>query len=472
MPEGAPAWDSLSEDQKKLYARFMEVYAGFMTQADEKVGELVQHLKDLGVYENTMIVLIGDNGATRDGQENGTFSFAASLSAGLIPTVDGMMSMYGDIGTDRMEALYPLGWGAVGNTPFNTYKDSTYGGALRNPLIISWPSGIEARGELRDMVFHVTDITPTVLDVLNIDTPDVLDGVEQMPMYGESRMDSFADPEAAGRDSYVTNLMANSAYYNDGWKIVRVHPENDHEPDENFDDDEWELFHVAEDYSESANVAADYPDKLAEMIAGYNAEIDALNIRDGIMNTGPQVMGFMPKGTPGDRQSFKYYPGVQYMSLKAAPGFGLNDVTITVPINRASAADEGVLAASGNEGSGWSLYIKDNKLVFMYNHFGEVAKIVSGPPVPVGESTVKIHLDTKAPNVGGPVAMFINDQPVGGGFAKTTILLTLEMFSIGKDSGGQVSPDYADMGEFPFSGEYEYVQFDTAFFPLNDKKAE
>ncbi len=467
MPQGVVAWESLTADQKKLYSRFMEVYAGFMTQADEKVGELVQHLKDLGVYDNTMIILIGDNGATRDGTVNGTFSFPAGFSAGVKPTVEDLMVKYELIGTDGMQALYPMGWGAVGNTPFNTYKQSAGGGALRNPLIISWPKGISARGEMRDQYFHVTDITPTVLDVLHIASPEILDGIEQMPFYGDSRKDSFTDTSAPGREAFLTVAQFTQGYYEDGWKIISTHKNGD----ENFEDDYWQLFNVAKDYSESTDLAEVYPDKVEEMKAHFYAQVDKLDIASGIRNGNPSDMANVRPYSPADRSTFKYYPGVAYIGTAAAPNLSFSDVTITAPIERTSASDEGVLVAYGDEGSGYSFYIQDNKLVFYYNRFGTESKVVSTVDVPVGKSEVKFVLDTERPNYGGPGTLYINGEEVGTGFVNTTVMLTLEMFSIGEDVMAPVSRDYVDEARnFPFTGRYDYVEFDLVPFMLNAKK--
>ncbi|WP_066050996.1 arylsulfatase [Robertmurraya korlensis] len=453
-------WDSLTADQKKLYIRFMEAYAGYMTQADEEVGKLVSYLKEIGQYDNTMIVLLGDNGATRDGGPDGTDSFFSSLTAGRVPTTEELMPKYNLIGGPEMQALYPKGWAQASNTPFNTYKGSVYAGALRNPLIISWPKGITDKGGIRTQYVHVTDITPTVLDVLEYEVPEVIDGVEQMPMYGISMASTFYDANAPEvRKTAITYFQPNRAIYHEGWKAISIHKNGT-----SFDDDVWELYHVSEDYSESKNLADREPDKLAELQELFMSEAEKYNMLP-LKESSPTDMGYIKEDSAANRDNFKYYPGTGMVTPNAAPPINTSNFTITVPVTRENGSKSGVLVAMGDEIGGYTLYIKENKLTFLYNKFDTISKITSNKNVPLGKSEVKIDFK-RTSMAGGIGTLYINGQKVGEGEIQTTPLVTIEGMSIGKDALNPVAKEYKKLGEFAFSGKFDYVQFDvTKFIP-------
>ncbi|WP_411679100.1 sulfatase-like hydrolase/transferase [Clostridium thailandense] len=460
-------WNSLSEDQKKLYARFMENYAGYITQADEEVGKLISYLKEVGQYDNTMIVLLGgDNGATKDGGPDGTDSFIGAMSAGRNPSAKDLMAKYNYIGSSEMQALYPKGWAQVSNTPFQNYKGSVYQGALRNGLIISWPKGIKDKGGIRSQYVHVTDITPTVLDVLKFEAPKVLKGVTQMPMYGTSIASTFDNAKAPEiRDTAITYNAPNRAIYNKGWKAIATHKNGT-----SFDNDKWELYNVSEDYSESKNVADKYPDKLKELQKLFMSEAEKYKILP-LKELSPRDMGYVKKGSAADRSTFKYYPGVGHINVSAAPPINANSFTITVPVTRDNTSTSGVLAAMGDNMGGYTFYVKDNKLVFLYNKFETISKITSNIDVPVGKSELKFDFK-RTSMVSGTGTLYINGQNVGQGEIQTTAQVTLEGLDIGKDTLLPVSKDYKDLGEFPFTGKFDYVQFNiTKFVPNNQNGA-
>ena len=217
------AWDTLSAEQKMLYIKFMENYAGYITQADEEVGKLVEHLKALGEYDNTIFVLLGDNGATSDGGPDGTDSFFSAFG-GRIATVEDLMPKFGLIGGPDMQALYPRGWAQVSNTPFAGYKGTTAAGALRNPLIISWEKGISDKGSIRNQYVNVTDITPTVLEMVEVALPKTIKGVTQMEMHGKSIAYTFASENVPEQSTTaITYVSPKRAIYSNGWKAESVH---------------------------------------------------------------------------------------------------------------------------------------------------------------------------------------------------------------------------------------------------------
>ncbi len=448
------SWDSLSVDEQKIYAKFMQSYAGYITQADDEVGKLVDYLKEIGQYDNTMFVLIGDNGATKKGGSDGSDSHIRAI-AGKEETSQDLSSEYNDIGTADMHAAYPTGWANVSNTPFQNYKSSVYQGALRNPLIITWPNGIKDKGGIRSQYVHVTDITPTVLDELKITPPKVLKGIEQMPMYGTSIASTFDSADAPEvRTRAITYIQSHGAIYDKGWKAIFNHKDGT-----SFDDDKWELYHVSEDYSESTDVASQYPDKLKELKEAFMSEAKKTNILPLKESGTPYIR----EDAAENREVFRYYPGVYHISEKASPIVSKNSFTITAPVTRNSSNDSGVIVAMGDEMGGYTLYIKDNKLVFEYNTFDQVSKITSNIDVPTGKSELKFDFKRTSIN-DGTGTLYINGQDVGEGDVKTSTEYSIDGLDIGRDTLSPVSKDYKDLGEFPFTGTLDYVQFNITKF--------
>lgn len=453
-----PHWDTLTEDEKALSERFMQCYAGYITQADDEVGKLVDVLKRTGIYDNTVIVLIGDNGATELGGPYGTDSFVGGMSGGRFPTADELISKIDEIGGDSMQALYPRGWAQVSNTPFEHYKGSVYAGALRNPLIISWPDGISDVGTIRDQYVSVADITPTMLDIVGVEAPEYINGVEQMPMYGVSFASTFESPDAPEtRTTDITYIQGLRTVYNDGWKAVSVH-----ETGTSFDDDTWELYDLNNDYSETTDVADQYPEKVEEMKALFEQEAQGKNIYP-LTESNTQDMGFVRHDSPANRTSFTYYNGTNIVGVSAAPQINVNNFNISTTINRDSVEDEGVIVAMGDEMGGYSFYIKDNKLIFLYNRYGEIFKVESDIDVPTGEVEIAVQGD-KDTFTSGTLTLYINGEEVGNGPFETAPLVTLEGMDIGRDTRNPVSEDYADLGDFNFTGDLDSVQFELSPF--------
>ena len=455
------AWDTLSDEQKKLYIKFMENYAGYITQADEEIGKLISHLKSVGEYDNTIFVILGDNGASPEGGPDGTDSFFSAFG-GRIATVEDLMPKYDLIGGPEMQALYPKGWAQVSNTPFAGYKGSTAAGALRNPLIISWENGILDKGTIRNQYVNVTDITPTVLEMVNADIPLRINGVNQMAMHGKSFTYTFSDENVleAPRTA-ITYVSPKRAIYSDGWKAEAIHILGT-----SFDSDEWKLFNVKEDFTESLDVSKIYPEKLEELKALFEKEAYRKNIHP-YKEVTPKDMGYTQSGSAADRKTFKYYPGVNTINVKAIPSVNTSHFTITVPVTINSKEDQGVLVAMGDEMGGYSLYVMNNKLTFVYNKYGDYTRITSDINVPLGKSEFKFDF-TRTSMEGGKGKLYINNQLVGESDFKTAINLTLEGLDIGRDQYKATEVLYKDFGDFVFTGEFDYVKFDLKpFIPVN-----
>ena len=454
--ETVKSWASLSADEKKVYTRFMETYAGYITQADEEIGKLIDHLKAVGEYDNTLIVLIGDNGASPDGGSDGSDNFIGSMSGAYQPTAELLMPKYNLIGTEHFQALYPKGWAQVSNTPFAGYKGGTELGALRNPMIVSWPAGITDGGGIRDQYIHVADITPTVLDAVHAEIPSVIDGVEQMQFYGTSFLSTFENKDAKEiRNEAIYYISGDRSMYADGWRAVGKFNKQTLELT-------WSLYHPAEDYTESTELSAVYPEKLEELKALFIKRGEDIDILP-LINVTVRDMAYVKRGTAADRKSFKYYSGLSgILNLKAAPAVETKSYSITVPLTY-KAGDEGVLAAMGDIVGGHTLYVLDGKPVFQYNRYQEYFTVESSVKLVEGENVIKFEFERTSMGTGHG-KLYVNGVLTGESDIRTAILVTLEGLSIGSDLYHPVSPVYADKGTFPYSGEFEYVQYDMKPF--------
>jgi arylsulfatase len=269
--EENPAWDGLTPAEKKVYARFMATYAGFLEHADEQIGRLVAYLKETGQYDDTLIFLISDNGATPEGGLTGRFRVGGGRGADAMG-IGQMLARLDEVGSPASEPMYQRPWAWLGATPFQKYKSTPYGGGVRDPLIVTWPAGIRDRGAVRPQFVDAIDITPTVLDVLGIQAPEVFAGVPQMALQGRSIRQTFADPRAPTRTVQFFELYGNRAIRSDGWRAIATH-----ENGTSFDRDRWELYDLSHDFSESVDVAARYPEKLEELQALWRSEAAKYN---------------------------------------------------------------------------------------------------------------------------------------------------------------------------------------------------
>ncbi len=450
---GVPAWDSLNEDQKKLYARFMETYAGFLTHTDEQVGKLMDHLEEIGELDNTLIVFISDNGASFSGGENGATN--QTLAYNKIPEeFESMKEKYDQIGGEQTNSDYPSGWSQVSNTPFADFKGSTHAGGIRTPMIVHWPNGMDAKGEIRTQFTHVSDITATVCDVLGIDVPEQLNDVEQMEVTGTSFAETFDNPDAdTGKDTQYFELSGKRTIYHDGWKAI-----SNHEPGTDFEDDEWELYNVTVDFSELNNVASEHPELLEELIDLWNEQAEKNNVFPLTENF-LEGLGNLPEDNVRARSSFTFYPGMSHLSESAAPLTLARNHEITIPIDF-NKGDEGVLLALGNDESGYTFYIKENTLHYEFHNGTERFTITPEMDLAEGENTITFSFENTGENQ-GTGTLFINEEPVGETEVQTLPLKnSFEGLDIGKDLLYPVSPEYAGEGHFLFTGEIEKVQYD------------
>ncbi|MEJ2163479.1 MAG: arylsulfatase [Robiginitalea sp.] len=464
-----PAWDSLSEEQKRMYARQMEVFAAQMEHVDHQIGRVVETLKRIGELDNTLIFVTADNGASGEGGLEGTFNETYVLN-GLQTPLEANLRNYDNWGQADSDPHYHAGWAMAGNTPFPYFKQSEHRGGQQDALVIHWPDGIKAKGEIRSQYHHITDIAPTIMEATGTEFPETYHGIAQQPFTGLPMNYSFDNPDApnAKKRQYY-EMFGNRAIWVDGWKAVTIHANRmpwDINMTQPFEDDVWELYHVAEDFSESNDLAEEYPEKLEELKAIFEEEAWANQVYplyDDMLarhNNDNYVLF-------GDKKEYTYYaPGARRIAEKAsAPVKGRSHMIETTIELKGD--EEGVIVACGGMTGGYTMYIKDGRLHYNYNFLdGEHHHLVS-KPLPEGKTDLKFtfELDTSKLEPGkimpwpGTGALYVNGEKQDELYFPTTHISTYslaETFDVGIDTGTQVDPDYQG-NPFEFIGELDRV---------------
>lgn len=446
---GVEPWDELPEVQQRLAARLQEAFGAFMEHTDDQIGRFVDGLERLGILDDTLILFMSDNGASQEGGPFGVmhemkfFNFILETPEEAIDRID-------DIGGPHSHTNYPWGWAQAGNTPFKWYKQNTHEGGVHVPLIAHWPAGITDRGGLRDQFHHVNDVAPTIYDLLGITPPDTYRGLRQMPVTGTSLAYTFDEPDAPTRKGVqYFEMFGHRAVHADGWKAVTRHQSGT-----SFDDDRWELYHLAEDRSECNDLAETHPEKLEEMVALWWAEAEAHNVLP-LDDRTIELFGtrFRDRSPHPTSRRYTYYPPVTPLPGQVAPAIGGRSWDLDATIDRPAGA-HGVLYASGTENSGLSLFVQDDRLVFDYNCFDDHQVAESDRPVPVGASVVGVRF--RKEGRGATATLVIDDEPVGSVEIPFAMFLMSSIGpSVGLDHGSAVSPRYR--APFPFEGDLHRV---------------
>ena len=472
-PKEIEAWDDLSPDAKRLYARHMEVYAGFLAHTDHHLGRLLDAIAALPDADNTLIFYIaGDNGPSAEGSLTGTLNNMMTQS-GIPDTVQGQLPLIDEIGGPKHENHYPVGWSWAGSSPFQWMKrvPSHFGGT-RNGMVVSWPARIKEKGGLRTQFHHVVDIVPTIYEAVGVKAPTKVDGIAQTPLAGVSMLYSFNAASAPGtRHTQYFETGGHRAIYHDGWVATAFHgvPWVLTGSSGNFDADKWQLYNIDKDFSEAVDLADKEPDRLKQLKALFDSEARKFHVY-------PLDDRFVERALTPDRPSvvrgrttFAYAPGTTRIPEGSAPPIYQRSHKITAKIVVPNDKTEGVIIATGGGSAGYTLYVKDGKVVYDYNFFGKAHyRVVSDIPLPTGD--VEIMLDyTQKPfkplleSTGGPAKLFINGKLVGEGeIANVTPgrFSATETLDIGMDLGSTVSPDYHDKAPFAFTGVIKEVTVD------------
>ena len=441
---GVEAWDTLPTNQRLLAARLQEAFAAFLEHTDAQIGRLMDGLEELGQLDNTVFLLLSDNGASQEGGPFGVMHEMKYFNL-LQETPDEAVSRLDDIGGPHSHANYPWGWAQAGNTPFKWYKQNTHEGGVHVPLIVHWPNGIQGGGGLRDQFHHVNDIAPTIYKTLGVEAPETYRGFEQIPVSGVAMNYSFAAPDAPStkRVQYF-EMMGHRAIYRDGWKAVTRHHSG-----VPFDQDDWELYHLETDRSECHNLAVEMPGKVAELVELWWEEAEEY----GVLPLDDRTIElFFPRYRersphPPSRK-YSYFPPMSPMPGQVAPGFGGKGWDMTAVVDRPAGAG-GVIYASGTENSGMSLFVQDDHLVFDYNCFGDHHVVVSEGPLPSGPSVLGVRFRRLGRD--GQATLTV-DGVDDGTVAIPFVMVMMSSVgpSVGYDHGSPVSDRYS--GAFPFEG--------------------
>ncbi|XVQ10359.1 sulfatase-like hydrolase/transferase [Spirillospora sp. CA-255316] len=397
-PDWVPAWDGLSADQRRMYARQQEVFAGFLTHTDAQIGRLLDHLEETGQLGDTIVVLFSDNGASAEGGVEGSVN-EHRFSVGVRESLADNLAHYDDWGGPRTYNHYAWGWAWAGNTPFRLWKRYTWLGGTRTPLIVHWPAGIRGRGQVREPIVHVNDLFPTLLDAAGIQAPDAVDGIVQQEVDGASFRASFDDPSApAARDTQYFEMLGSRSLVHGHWKATTDHVSKGVLDEEElltgsrrFEDDHWALFDLSADFSEAADVAAEHPEVVAGLRELWDREAErnhVLPLFDNLVDRFGSFIG--PAWPAGDDRTYR--PGASPVcdeSLPLLPG----GFRFTAEVEAAGAPD-GVLLALGDWNGGFALYVAGGRLTFTFSRAGEPLEVIADRPVPAGRQSLGVACTT------------------------------------------------------------------------------
>ena len=467
-PKEIPAWADQPENAKRVYRRLMENYSGFLEHTDVEVGRLIAAVDKAGEMDNTLIFyIVGDNGASGEGGLEGTVNEIASLN-GIQLGLAGLEAKFDDIGGPKTEPHVPVGWAWAANTPFQWTKQvASHFGGTRNGVVVHWPKGIRDKKGLRTQFHHVIDVAPTLLEAAGIKEPQVVNGVEQKPIEGVSMLYSFNDGAAKShRTVQYFEMFGNRGIYQDGWMATTRHGRLPWGAGSSggFDDDPWELYNVAEDFSQAENLAAKHPEKVKALQAAFLVEAKTYNVLPLDDRLSERFDASLRPNPLAGLKHFTYGPGVSGISESAVLNTHGVPFSVTVEVEVGEAGSDGVLAAIGGITSGWSLYVKDGKPTFYYNFFEvDHARIQSSEVLPKGTSTVRMELTPVEPGPGKPadVKLFVNGKETGRGRVAKTVPFrySVEPFDVGRDTVSPVTEDYKV--PFAFQGGIEHVTIEV-----------
>ncbi len=459
---GVEAWDDLDDDERSFACRLQEAFAAFLDHTDAQIGRLLDHLDRLGIAEDTIVVVASDNGASQEGRASGVmdeFRYFNDIPEDLPSAYERL----DDIGTRRSFTNYPWGWAQVGNCPGKRYKQNTHGGGVRDPLIISWPNGIpaESAGGVRHQFHHVIDLAPTLFEAIGVTPPDTLKGVPQQPIEGVSMHYTFAEDavdqqaKPTPKTSQYFEMRGHRAIWSGGWKAVTFH-----RPDTSIDDDTWELYHLDEDFSECHDLAAERPEKLAELQELFWADAERYGVLpiDERGRFGGAFAGRPVPGTPRARDSFSYFPPIDRIPSDSAPALGSRSWQLRADVHRSRAGAGGVLFAYGTVNNGLTAYLDAGHLVYEHNFFQHRTVVRSPEAVPAGSHVLGIDLERVRQ---GParVRLSVDEDVVAEGIVPE---LSMMVSSVGLDIGrglAGVSDAYAPPADF--EGDLRSLRIDT-----------
>ena len=443
---GVKAWTALTDNERKFAARLQEAFAAFLDHTDHHLGRYIDALQKLGQLDNTIFIAMSDNGASQEGGPTGVLDEMRYFN-GLRENVDAAMARLDTIGGPDSHTNYPWGWAMVGNTPLKRYKQNTHAGGVRDPFIVHWPARIKERGAIRRQFHHVTDIAPTILELL---------GLAPRDMHGTSMAYVLQDGAGAAPSRKMAQyfeMFGHRAIWHDGWKAVCYH-----EPGANYDTEAWELYHADKDASEAHDLATTHPDKLRSLItlwwteAGRNGVLPLDDRRGGALFKSAQF-----RGNTARRNHFTLYPPVSRYSSDVAPPTGNRSFVVSAEFTLGPTR-QGAIVARGSANGGYVLFVQDGRLVFDYNFFHTHSQVRSAIALPSGPCVAGVRVDRVAKT--GRATLFIDGVDAGSVDVPEMVAM---VSSTGMDVGRSTAPVCHDyQPPFVFDGELRSVSFDIA----------
>ncbi len=476
-PPELPAWDSLSSDQKKVAARLMEVFAGFMAQTDHEIGRVIAALQQTGQLDNTMIIYIaGDNGASLEGNLYGTDNIMEQVN-GIETTAAEVMQRLDSVGGPLSNPQYPAGWAWAGNTPFQWGKRiGSHLGGTRDPMVVSWPGHIRDIGQIRSQYAHVIDVLPTILEAAKISQPKSVNGITQQRMDGMSFLPTLLNAGAPEyRTSQYFEMHGNRAMYSNGWVAAQrtgllpwAYTFGASGPAPS-----WELYDLNHDYSQGNDLAATHAQTLKQLEDLFAVEAE----RNHVFPIDPRVSGRQHPNPPppGGRAFYTFYPGATHLYDALAPGTRNRTHTFTAYVDIPAGGADGVLVAEGGSAAGYALYIKNGRPSYTYNYFRrEVTTIADKKPLPSGKSVIELRFayDGGGLGKGATVTLVIDGKEVDTARLSQTVPRAYsfeETFDVGEDTASAVGPYEAP---FVFRGFLERLELRAEPPPKLSQKSE
>jgi arylsulfatase len=474
----------LTLDEKMLFARQMEIFAGYAEYADAEIGRLFKAIEELGQMDNTLIFyIVGDNGASAEGGMSGLFNEMTYIN-GVQEKVEDILKVYGQLGGPMTYNHYAAGWAVAGDTPFTWTKmvASNYGGT-RNGLVIHWPKVLKAKRELRTQWHHVIDIAPTILEAVGLPEPKVVNGIPQTPIEGVSMLYTFSDANARNRRlTQYFEIYCNRAIYNDGWLAGTVHgaPWETGKPRSTLENDKWELYDTRTDFSLADDLAEKYPEKLKEMQELFMKEAvkyNVLPLDDRKLERFNAALVGRPDLMAG-RTSMTVYEGMTGMSENVFINTKNRSHTVTAEVQIPKGGAKGVILAQAGRFGGWSLYLKNGKPTYAYNFLGlKRFSIAAKQSLPVGRATIRYEFayDGGSIGKGGTGTLFVNGKKVAKGRIENTqgiIFSVEEGTDVGQDGETPVVEDYGIPAPYKFTGKIDKVTIDLKKMTQTEKTEE
>ena len=486
-PDGQPfppldytrPWDSLNADEKRLFARMAEVYAGFLAHVDHHIGRLLDYLEQNDLLDNTMIVVVSDNGASGEGGPNGSVN-EMKFANGIADDLAANLAQIDELGGPRTYNHYPTGWAMAFNTPFKMWKRYEFNGGTADPCIISWPAGTQARGEIRHQYHHAIDIVPTIIDVLGVDPPETIKGHVQSPLDGVSMRASLDDASSlSSRKTQFYAMLGSRSIWHEGWKAVTTHPAISGWG--HFNDDEWELYHTDVDRNETRNLAGEHPDKVRELVNLWFSEAGANQAFPLDDRSALEILATPRPQLTAPRNRYVYRPGTAAVSEWQAVNTRGRSYVIGALVDIPGPGAQGVLFAFGSRFGGHALYIKDNRLHYVNNFVGIVEqRVVGSEDIPTGHNLILAASFEKssleADHTTGTLSLYHGDDKVGEAQIKTQLgafaIAGAGLF-VGRHPGEPVTDDYPGSPPYTFTGgTIDRVAVDVSGEPFVDLERE